>query len=207
MKNYTKVVLLIDTSTSMGDWREEAQKGIDIFIKGQAEDECETELTIVDFNTTVDVKVDSMKLSKNIFPSYKLQPRGSTALYDAICKTINETGEKLSSLNENDRPNKVVFVIMTDGDENSSRFYNRQAAKDSITHQEQKYNWKFIYLGANQDAFQVGNAVGFNPIRTSNYSVEKFSNAMIATNNSMARYKRGISDLTYTNEEKESMNG
>ena len=71
-----------------------------------------------------------------------------------------ETGEKLSNMDEKDRPEKVLFIILTDGLENRSREYTADLISDKVKHQEEIYNWKFVYLGANQDAIKVGSGYG-----------------------------------------------
>lgn len=95
--------------------------------------------------------------------------RGSTALLDAVGKTILDVGYRMSIMNESDRPNKVIFVITTDGLENASREFTYVKVNELIKHQQEKYNWEFIFLGANIDAVKeadnlgisVGNAYNF----------------------------------------------
>ena len=93
-------------------------------------------------------------------------PRGWTALYDAIGKQIIETGKKLKDMEEEDRPEKVIFVILTDGEENQSKEFRgeqgRQAIQQMITHQTEKYSWAFMFLGANIDAEKVGATLGID---------------------------------------------
>jgi hypothetical protein len=83
-----------------------------------------------------------------------------TPLMDAIGVAINETGAKLAALPESERPEKVFFVILTDGQELHSRTYNRAQINEMITHQKNIYNWAFVFLAANQDAITVGASYG-----------------------------------------------
>ena len=83
-----------------------------------------------------------------------------TALLDAVGRAINETGERLAKMNEQDRPGLVIFVIMTDGLENSSREFTKSQVKEMIEEQQSKYNWHFTFLGADQDAFAEAGGLG-----------------------------------------------
>lgn len=96
--------------------------------------------------------------------------RGCTALLDAVGKTIDSVGARLSETPEEERPEKVIFVIMTDGEENSSREYDLEKVKGMIEHQTNKYSWEFIFLGANIDAVGEATAMGMH-----GYSARQFS--------------------------------
>jgi hypothetical protein len=87
-------------------------------------------------------------------------PRGGTALLDAVGATIKRVGEQLSGLAEENRPDKVLVVIFTDGEENNSKIYMADAVNKLITHQTDKYKWEFTYIGANQNAWAVGASLG-----------------------------------------------
>ena len=87
-------------------------------------------------------------------------PRASTPLLDAIGRGINDIGAKLGAKGDDERPEKVVFVILTDGHENASREFTRQQVFEMIRKQTDEYQWKFVYLGANQDAIAVGASLG-----------------------------------------------
>jgi len=86
--------------------------------------------------------------------------RGMTALYDAIGKTITRVGERLSQTPQEDRPQKVIVVITTDGYENASREFNHTKIKQMIEHQQNKYNWEFIFMAANIDTHQEAQKIG-----------------------------------------------
>ena len=88
------------------------------------------------------------------------QPRGSTALLDAIGRTIDATGVRLAALPEAERPDKVMVVIITDGEENASVQYTRAQIFSMITLQQDVYHWSFLFLAANQDAIAAAAAVG-----------------------------------------------
>ena len=95
-----------------------------------------------------------------------------TALFDAIGKTINIIGKKLSDLKEEERPEKVVFVILTDGQENSSLEYRFEVISDMIKHQTEKYNWTFVFLGSELSAVDQAINMGISSSNTLNYSAD-----------------------------------
>ena len=83
-----------------------------------------------------------------------------TALYDAVGRTINSVGQRLALLTEDERPNQVLFVIMTDGFENASREFNSAKTSEMIAHQRSLYKWEFTFIGANQDAVLSAKEIG-----------------------------------------------
>jgi len=101
------------------------------------------------------------------------QAGGSTALLDAIGRTIQKIGNAQKHTADDYRAEKVVFVIITDGQENSSREYSAEKVKAKIEHQKTKYGWEFIFLGANIDAVETANRFGIRADRVQNYHVDK----------------------------------
>lgn len=97
-------------------------------------------------------------------------PYNFTPLLDSIGRAIYETGEKLASLPAAERPERVLFVIITDGQENASQEYTKEDIKAVIEHQQTKYNWDFIFLGANMDAVSVGTSYGINAGMSVNFA-------------------------------------
>ena len=98
--------------------------------------------------------------NKDYFPS------GGTALLDAVGSTITSVGKRLADTPEEERPANVMFVITTDGYENSSREYNQKQIADMIEHQKTKYSWTFMFLGANIDAESVGKSYNIDYAKT-----------------------------------------
>jgi hypothetical protein len=138
-----------------------------------------------------------------------------TALLDAVGRAVNETGQRLSRMDEADRPGLVVFVIVTDGAENSSHEFTKAQIKEMITHQQSVYNWQFVFLGANQDAFAEAHDLGIDALKVANYAASKSNEAYLRTGAALARAKtaraRGaspeevVNDLKFTLEEREAM--
>jgi len=87
-------------------------------------------------------------------------PRGGTPLFDAVGTVIDQLGDELRSLKESERPERVIVVVITDGEENTSTRYSQEQVAGMVKHQQDKYSWNFIFLGANQDA--VLTAAKFN---------------------------------------------
>jgi hypothetical protein len=88
------------------------------------------------------------------------RPRGSTALFDAVGRTINTVGQRLAALPEESRPDKVLLVVMTDGFENASREFDAARVGEMIGHQRNVYKWEFMFIGANQDAVMSAKDIG-----------------------------------------------
>jgi hypothetical protein len=162
-EGYTHISLVLDRSGSMQTMRDDAIGGFNAFLADQQAFPGEATFTFAQFN-------DSYEL---IYPFANLQevepltretfvPSGTTALLDAIGKCMNETGKHLAAMPESARPEKVIFTILTDGQENSSREFSLGQIKGMITHQQEVYNWVFIFLAANQDAFSSATRLGVN---------------------------------------------
>lgn len=164
-ENLTEIVAIIDASGSMGPFVYDTIGGFNTFLETQKSLDGEANITIVSFDSVnphnvlydgVDVKVCEGLTAKNYIVG------AMTPLYDAIGHTIISVGNRLSSLPEEERPSKVLFLISTDGEENSSRDFNQIKIKEMIEHQKSKYNWEFVFTAANIDAKAVSGDVGIN---------------------------------------------
>jgi uncharacterized protein YegL len=160
MKDATEIVVVLDRSGSMESVRTDAIGGFNTFLKEQKAAPGEANLRIVLFDDKYETLYngplrDAPELTERTFV-----PRGLTALHDAMAKAVVETGMKLDALPEHEKPDKVIFVTLTDGYENASREYNQQSVRDMVTHQEEKYSWKFVYLAAGQDAVLEAEKLG-----------------------------------------------
>ena len=157
-KHYTDITLVVDRSGSMESCKTDAEGGLNTFIQEQATEPGKGLLTLVEFDDKYDFVHRGMPLAE--VPRYGLVPRGMTALYDAVGRAINETGERLAAMPEEERPGAVIFAIVTDGHENSSHEFTHARVKDMIEHQKATYNWQFTFLGADMDAVAIGAALG-----------------------------------------------
>lgn len=167
-KNLTEMIFVVDRSGSMHYMSEEASQGINKLIEEQTKEDGECRVTLVQFDTAYEFVENGTDI-KSVKP-YNLIAGGMTALNDAVGRTIDEVGLRLSKTEEKDRPGLVLFCIVTDGIENASREYSAEQVYEKITHQQKVYNWQFTYLGANQDSFKAAKNMGINTIGTSNYS-------------------------------------
>jgi len=207
-KDLTEIVLVVDRSGSMQSCRDEAQGGINAFIEDQKKIKGKANFTLVQFDTQYDFIHEGVDMQE--VPEFELHPRGGTALLDAVGRAISETGERLSKMDEEDRPGLVVFVITTDGEENSSREYNAKQIKEMVTEQQNKYNWQFTFLGAGIDAFDVGGGMGFSKSATANCNTRNYGATFTAASCNVGRMRgmttAGVSvENSYTKEELASM--
>ena len=206
--NITDITLVVDRSGSMQQRREDAEGGVNAFIQQQAEEQGAAVLTLVQFDTEYEILHRGVPIEE--VPEYRLEPRGMTALLDAVGRAINETGIRLNGLKEADRPGLVIFVITTDGLENSSTEFTRTQIKEMIEHQQSKYGWHFTFLGANQDAFAEAGAMGMKASAVANYSMGKVGAAYEMTSRKVSRmrsqHRKGEEVLDeFTDEERKNM--
>ena len=168
--NLTEIVFILDRSGSMSSLTSDTIGGFNSFIEKQKNEPGEALLTTILFDDQYEVLHNGMNL-KEVQPMTRDQywARGMTAMYDAIGKTINEVGARLSATSEEDRPSKVIFVITTDGMENASREYTQAKVKEMIQHQTEKYSWEFIFLGANIDSAKQARDIGISSDFAANY--------------------------------------
>lgn len=201
MKN--KVVFLIDRSGSMANCVSDFEPAINTLFKSFAKDN--VSLSVYDFDTVLEKKF-SGDINEQIVPEYKLVPRGGTALNDAACTVIDEIGVELANLPTNSRPEKILFYIITDGEENSSKKYTKADVKSRLEHQESVYNWKFSYLGADHDAFAESASIGTNPVRATGFRKDKLENVASAVYTSASRYMSGVdAELQYNEQERKAI--
>jgi len=169
-----KIVFIADRSGSMFQIREDAIGGFNTFIEDQRKVEGNADITLVLFDDQYEVPYSNVDIKEvALLNEDTYQPRGSTALLDAIGTTITNVGDELKDLSEDQRPDKVIFCIITDGQENSSREYSRDTIKQMVEHQQEKYNWEFVFLAANMDAIAEGMSYGFMAQSCSNYDNTK----------------------------------
>ena len=152
MRDATQIVIVLDRSGSMEMVREATIESFNQFMKSQKGLPGEASMYFVQFNTDYQVLFDKKIAEAPLLSYLTYQPNGSTALYDAVGHTIDSIGHRLEAMPESQRPNKVVFMVLTDGLENSSKRYSQQMIAERIEHQRSKYGWDFVFLGANQDA-------------------------------------------------------
>jgi hypothetical protein len=158
-KNYTGMLLIIDRSGSMTSIRDDMVGGLQTLLNQQAAEPGRVTVDIVIFDDQIETTHVMVSPSE---ASIQLEPRGSTALHDAVGRSIGEFGRRLAAVPEDARPGTVIVVVATDGFENASREYTADQVRAMVTHQREAYGWDFVFLGANQDAVLTGTALGFS---------------------------------------------
>lgn len=166
-KDYTHIVLLLDRSGSMSTIKKDMDGGIKVFLEEQKAQPGQCTITAAQFDTVYEI-IHSMKPIADV-DKIEIKPRGGTALIDSMVRLINEVGNELSGLDEEERPDKVLFVTITDGEENSSREFNNKDLSELVAQQEKDFNWNFTYIGANQDAFSTSSKFGGRMDNSLNY--------------------------------------
>jgi len=186
LKNYTEIVVLLDRSGSMITIKDDMEGAYREFLKKHKETPS-TRITLVQFDDRDDQDVVYERCKVGEAKALRLEPRGITPLVDAFVKLIDRTGERLRDLPERERPNQVVFVVITDGQENASKTYKRSDVFQRVTHQRERYGWDFIYLGANQDAIKEAHTYGIPALSTlsvGSSGIEAYSALQLLTNKS-----------------------
>lgn len=170
-KNLTEMVFILDRSGSMSYLTDDTIGGFNSMIEQQKKEDGEAYVTTVLFNSEsvaihdhVNIK-DIEPMTRNSYMAF-----GTTALLDAVGSTIDSIGVRLANTPEEERPEKVIFVITTDGEENSSVEYTRSKVKEMIEHQQNKYSWVFMFLGANIDAVAEAGSLGINALHAHGYT-------------------------------------
>lgn len=182
-KNLTEIIFLLDRSGSMSGLENDTIGGFNSFIERQCQLEGDTLLTTVLFDDQYQVLWNGKDARKVRLTSKEYFVRGTTALLDAAGKTILDVGHRLSKTPEEQRPGSVIFVITTDGMENASREFTYEKVKELIKHQQDKYSWEFIFMGANIDAAEEAESLGISKenafdFEASEVGVEKMYNVM-----------------------------
>ena len=161
-ENYTHIVTVFDRSGSMAGIVNDAVGGYNAFMEEQKKVEGEATASLYKFDTEYDTVFENKNLQDfEPITVEDVQPRGGTALLDAIGRTIVWTGEYLRSLDEDQRPDKVFVVVQTDGEENSSKEFRAQEIKEMIKEQEEVYNWEFVFMGASKESIEQAASFGF----------------------------------------------
>lgn len=169
----TDITLLLDRTGSMAAVRNDTVGGFNTFLAEQQRQDGECTFSLVQFDDINPQEVvHEARPIREVPPLTEetFMPRGSTPLLDALGRLMTRTGERLKGLPAHQRPEKVIFVILTDGQENASREYTRTRVFEMIRHQRDVYKWEFVFLGSNQDAILEAGAIGIPQTTTLSYS-------------------------------------
>lgn len=167
---YTYIYMVLDESGSMSTRRADVIGSVNSFIKKHKEIPGKADITIRTFNDEHNRVVNNKDLySISDLHENNYYPMGSTALYDAIGLGIDSLGGILKEKKSADRPSKVIFIIQTDGEENSSVVYKLQDIKEKIQHQTSKYNWEFVFVGVTSESVLNAQDMGIPKANTMAY--------------------------------------
>ena len=178
-KNLTELVFILDRSGSMAGLEDDTIGGFNGMIqkqKGEAGEALVSTVLFDNVSTVIHDRVNIQKVKPMTRKDYYV--RGCTALLDAVGMAIHHIGNVHKYAREEDRPEKTLFIITTDGMENASRVYTYERLKALIEKQTEKYGWEFLFLGANIDAVETASRFGIGEDRAVNYHCDKAGTAL-----------------------------
>ena len=202
---HTDITFILDRSGSMADIKNDVIGGFNEFLREQKEVEGRATLSLILFDgkentdwyinqyNAIDIQVVE-PLNGETFV-----PRGWTPLLDAVSRAIKETEDRLSGIPEDNKPHKIIFVILTDGEENNSNETKREQLFEQITGKRGQ-NWEFVFLGANQDAFAEAGSMGIGRGQTLSYAAQEqyTSKGIIAASASMSSFRSAPVGTAYS---------
>lgn len=175
--NLTEIIVVLDRSGSMESVRSSTIEGVNSFITEQQRAPGEARWTLVQFDHEYSVMDSSVPIANaELLNNDRFFPRGWTALYGAIGTAIEDAGRRFDAMPESAKPGKVVLVIVTDGQENSSQKYEwskrftRESVRSLVEQQKSQWGWEVVYIGANQDAVLNATSLGISPNNAMNYT-------------------------------------
>ena len=197
-KNLTEIVFILDRSGSMAGLEKDTIGGFNGMIEKQRQEVGEALVSTVLFDTRCQVIHDRVNI-RDIAPMTEKEyyVQGCTALLDAVGSAIHHIGNVHKYAREEDRPERTLFVITTDGMENASRRYTYNRVRAMIQHEKEKYGWEFIFLGANIDAEAEAARFGIDADRAANYHADTLGTSVIygAVNDAICQMRRCAAPL------------
>lgn len=181
-KDKTEIGIILDKSGSMGCIKDDIIGSFNTFVDEQKKIPGECNVWLTTFSDSYKHVLCSESLEKiELLSSENYNPSGRTALNDSVYSTINKMGQHFSEISEEERPEKVLIVIITDGEENASREVSHKILQGVIKHQREKYNWEFMYIGTDDlNVRDIARSYNIDPTRTILFS----------------RSSAGVSDMT-----------
>lgn len=153
----SEIIIVLDRSGSMQERKEETIGGFNSFLTEQKAEPGECRFTLTQFDNEYEVVLDGVPLQEvPALTDATYVPRGFTALLDAIGKTVNVADARIAAMPEDQRPSRVLFVVLTDGMENASREFKKATVFEMVEQQKTKHKWQFVFIGTAQD--QIGEA-------------------------------------------------
>ena len=178
-KGFTEIVFILDRSGSMTGLEKDTIGGFNSLIEKQKKEDGQCVVSTVLFDYESDVIHDRVDIKKvNPLTDREYYARGSTALLDAIGGAIHHIGNVHKYAREEDRPEKTLFIITTDGMENASHCYTYDKVRYMIERQKERYGWEFLFLGANIDAAAEAKRFGIDEAMAANYHCDEVGTAL-----------------------------
>lgn len=190
--NFTSINVIIDASGSMQHLTHDTIGSFNTFLAEQKIVPGEAVFSLCIFSTNYRLVHDFAVLTSVPELTNKVySPNGGTALLDAMGATIDSVGARLAAMPEEERPSKVIFLIITDGAENSSKRFNADQIRAKVQHQKDVYSWEFCFMGANIDAIADGTNLGISAQNTLNYAPTASGTKALysSVSNSMRSYR------------------
>jgi Mg-chelatase subunit ChlD len=203
--DYTALALVIDRSGSMQSTASDVVGSVKQLIGEQKKNSGKASLTVTQFDHAYEVIhdfKDIQEVDEELFAK-AYAPRGSTALLDAIGRTVIGLTQKLDSLAEEDKPKRVIIAIITDGLENASTEFNITQIKEMIK-EEEALGWDCMFIGATLDTIDIAKNFGFSAHKTAVYETAKFSNSMQLINEQVSKARLG-KEVTISEEERSKL--
>lgn len=198
--NLTQLLAIVDRSGSMLSCETEMRNALDQFFAEQAKEDGQCVVDYVQFDNQYQLVYRDKPVSE---AKAVLEPRGTTALLDAIGRGMTDLGEKLSALPEDQRPGTVLVAIVTDGGENASHEWQADAVRKLIEEQRTQWNWEVIFLGANIDAVATAGAFGI-PVGNALTFDTNNSDVAVASMSAYTTTYRGTGNATFTDEDRKN---
>lgn len=206
--NYTEIIFICDRSYSMSEMAdpphtkaERSNEGVRQIVADNKALPGRVRFSLADF----DIAFQWIAQAEDDL-SWTCHPRGSTALLDAVARGITETGERLEKMPEDERPGRVIVVVATDGEENSSReVKSRQQVADMVKHQTDVYGWDFVFIGAEVSAFAEAGSMGFSAGSTLPSSNMGTHTAYAMSSNAIVRSRITGQSVSYTDDERQQV--
>lgn len=174
MKATTEIVFILDRSGSMAGLESDTIGGFNALIEKQKRQGSAARISLILFDDQTDVVLDRVPIMKvGALSEDEYYVRGCTALLDAVGKSVTHISGLHQSMRKENRPGKTLFIITTDGMENSSQEYSLSQVRNLIEKQKERYHWEFLFLGANIDAVKTADSMGIRANRSANFHADE----------------------------------
>lgn len=203
--NRSDITVLLDRSGSMTSVKSDVEGGFAGFLKEQRQVPGDCVLSLVQFDSEgIDAVYTACPIGAA--PPLEFEPRSWTPLLDAVGRTLVSTGQRLAAMTEAERPGRVLFVIITDGKENASREFTKGQIKTMVERQTRDYQWQFLYLGANVDAFAEASGLGIGADYAADYPASPVGTrrAFELCSSKVASFRRGAA-AAFSAEDRETL--